>query len=161
MVSWQTNSCIQRSCNRFVCSNCRMLFLQKCSDVIVQRLANCKYYSAYVFTSVSLFSKFQGVKVSVSIITARKRLGQGNIFIGVCQEFCSQGGVASVHDHDPPPPRANPSPREQTAQEQTPPVADTPRAVHAGRYSQQAGGMHPTGIQSCKFIYFNCDWFPF
>ena len=26
-------------------------------------------------------------------ITARKRsLGQGNIFIGVCQEFCSQGG---------------------------------------------------------------------
>ena len=27
-----------------------------------------------------------------SLITARKRsLGQGNIFIGVCQEFCSQG----------------------------------------------------------------------
>ena len=27
------------------------------------------------------------------IFTARKRsLGQGNIFIGVCQEFCSQGG---------------------------------------------------------------------
>ena len=27
------------------------------------------------------------------IITARKRsLGQGNVFIGVCQEFCSQGG---------------------------------------------------------------------
>ena len=28
-----------------------------------------------------------------SVITDRKRsLGQGNIFIGVCQEFCSQGG---------------------------------------------------------------------
>ena len=28
------------------------------------------------------------------IFTARKRsLGQGNIFIGVCQEFCSRGGV--------------------------------------------------------------------
>ena len=24
-----------------------------------------------------------------------------------------------------------------------------PRAVHAGRYGQQAGGMHPTGMQSC------------
>ena len=30
----------------------------------------------------------------VFFITARKRsLGQGNIFIGVCQEFCSRGGV--------------------------------------------------------------------
>ena len=29
----------------------------------------------------------------VTIFTARKRsLGQGNIFIGVCQEFCSRGG---------------------------------------------------------------------
>ena len=28
-----------------------------------------------------------------NVFTARKRsLGQGNIFIGVCQEFCSQGG---------------------------------------------------------------------
>ena len=32
------------------------------------------------------------------IITARKRsLGQGNIFSSVCQEFCSQGVVASQH----------------------------------------------------------------
>ena len=31
----------------------------------------------------------------LSFITARKRsLGQGNIFIGVCQEFCSEGGVS-------------------------------------------------------------------
>ena len=31
--------------------------------------------------------------MNISIITARKRsLGQGNIFIGVCQEFCSRGG---------------------------------------------------------------------
>ena len=40
---------------------------------------------------------------------------------------------------------------------QTPPARQTspgkadlpPRAVHAGRYGQQAGGMHPTGMQSC------------
>ena len=41
--------------------------------------------------------KFSRVCVCVGggpiIFTARKRsLGQGNIFIGVCQEFCSQGG---------------------------------------------------------------------
>ena len=36
------------------------------------------------------------LRYNIIIITARKRsLGQGNIFIGVCQEFCSQGGVCS------------------------------------------------------------------
>ena len=31
---------------------------------------------------------------SVRIFTARKRsFGQGNIFIGMCHEFCSHGGV--------------------------------------------------------------------
>ena len=37
------------------------------------------------------------------IVTARKRsLGQGNIVSSVCQEFCSQGGSASVHAGYPP-----------------------------------------------------------
>ena len=43
------------------------------------------------------------------IFTARKRsCGQGNIFIGVCQEFCSGGVSASVHAgiHTPPRSRA-------------------------------------------------------
>ena len=43
----------------------------------------------------------------------------------------------------------------------TPTRADTPpgpgtlptSAVHAGRYGQQAGGTHPTGMQSCGFFY--------
>ena len=30
----------------------------------------------------------------------------------------------------------------------------TPGAVHAGRYGQQAGGTHPTGMHSCPF----CIW---
>ena len=29
------------------------------------------------------------------------------------------------------------------------PRAGIPCAVHAGRYGQQAGGMHPTGMHSC------------
>ena len=42
-------------------------------------------------------------------------------------------------------------------QEQTPPTgADPPPgAEHAGRYGQCAGGMHPTGMQSCLHIYFH------
>ena len=56
------------------------------------------------------------------IITARKRsLGQGNIFSSVCQEFCSQGGSASVH-------AGIPSSQELAPPwEQTPPRADTPQ----------------------------------
>ena len=64
-------------------------------------------------------------------------------------------------------------PEADTAPEQTPPGADTPLhsagpeadplrtrgsrippcAVHAGRYGQQAGGTHPTGMQSCCMNY--------
>ena len=40
-----------------------------------------------------------------------------------------------------------------TARRHPPPGPGTPPcAVHAGRYGQQAGGMHPTGMQSCLVI---------
>ena len=79
----------------------------------------------------------------------------------MCQEFCSQGGSAPLHAGIPPPPppldRADPpgkadSPlgKETLLARQTPPWQGRPPcAVHAGRYGQQAGGMHPTGMQSC------------
>ena len=54
------------------------------------------------------------------------------IFSVACVKKSVHGGSASVHAGIPPP------------------GADTPPcAVHAGRYGQQAGGMHPTGMQSC------------
>ena len=61
------------------------------------------------------------------------------------------GGSASVHAGILPPPTL----WEQTPQSRHPRGADTPLGqtppctVHAGRYGQQAGGMHPTGMQSC------------
>ena len=100
-----------------------------------------------------------------SFVTARKRsLAQGNIFRSVCQEFCPQGGSASVHagilpprhpeqtpgSRHPPnqaPPRPG-NPPEQTPPEQTPPWDQAPPR----RYGQRAGGTHPTGMQSC-FLY--------
>ena len=97
-------------------------------------------------------------KFFILLITVRKRsLGQGNIFIGVCQEFCSRGGGVPGQVHPPGP--------------GTPPqcffffaffpllfskflinyfiICSPPRAVHAGRYGQQAGSTHPTGMHSC------------
>ena len=62
------------------------------------------------------------------LVTTRKRsLGQGNIFTPVILST-GGGGVGRY----------------------TPGTRYTPlRAVHAGRYGQQAGGTHPTGMHSC------------
>ena len=70
----------------------------------------------------------------------KRSLGKGNIFIGVCQEFCSQGGGSASH-----PPGPGTPLRADTPQDQAPPLG----AEHAGRYGQRAGGTHPTGMQSC------------
>ena len=48
-------------------------------------------------------------------------------------------GIASPQEQTPPPGADNPP------WEQTPP----PSTVHAGRYGQQSGGTHPTGMDSC------------
>ena len=48
----------------------------------------------------------------------------------------------------PPPGADTPHPQEQTPPRSRP----LPGTVHAGRYGQQAGGMHPTGMQSCLIM---------
>ena len=80
---------------------------------------------------------------------------QGNIFRSVCQEFCSQGGGGMPHcmlgyPTAPPgsrPPGADPLGAEPPSRH--PPEQTPPGAVHAGRYGQQAGSTHPTGMQYC------------
>ena len=69
---------------------------------------------------------------------------KGYVFTPVCQSFCSQGeGSASVHGGIPPHPWQGRPPW----QGDPPGKADPPCAMHAGRYGQQAGDMHPTGMQ--------------
>ena len=83
------------------------------------------------------------------------KLGQGNVFTGICDSV-NRGGSASVHAGMPPPPPGA-DPPEQT---HPPPGADTPSreeqtppdTEHAGRYGQRAGGTHPTGMQSCTYV---------
>ena len=68
----------------------------------------------------------------------KPRLGQGNIFAPVCH---------SVHRGST---WVGTPPDRYTPQGQVHPLAGThPGAVHAGRYGQQAGGTHPTGMHSC------------
>ena len=56
-----------------------------------------------------------------------------------------------------PPPRSGTLLGPGTPRTRIPLGADTPpQTVHAGRYGQQAGGMHPTGMQSCLFTYGAC-----
>ena len=88
------------------------------------------------------------------------------IFSVACQEFCPQGG-GLPHCMLGYPPRTRGRPPEQPPWEQIaprsrhpPPRADTtplgsrlpPPAVHVGRYGEQAGGTHPTGMQSCSML---------
>ena len=82
------------------------------------------------------------------IFTARKRsLGQGNIFIGVCQKFCSRGGCLPqcMLGYTPPGSR---HPPEQTCPpfEQTPPQEQTPLPSGADTPQEQTpppGSRHP------------------
>ena len=84
------------------------------------------------------------------------------IFSVACVKNSVHGGSASVHagiphppsdqappDQTSPPPGTRPRPRPCTPRADTPRDQAFPCAVHAGRYGQQAGGMHPTGLQSC------------
>ena len=64
------------------------------------------------------------------------KLREGYAFTAVCDSV-QKGGSASVHSGIPH------TPGPGTRPEQNPPE----KAMHAGRYSQQAGGMHPTGMQ--------------
>ena len=56
--------------------------------------------------------------------------------------FTGAGSASACWDTTPPPPdQAGTPPRTR----QAPPSG----AEHTGRYGQRAGGMHPTGMQSC------------
>ena len=52
---------------------------------------------------------------------------------------------AGIHPPEQAPPGKRHPPGADTPWDETP----APCAVHAGRYGQQAGGTHPTGMQSC------------
>ena len=90
-------------------------------------------------------------------LPAATKLGQGNVFTGVCDSV-HRGESASVHAGMPtppspgtrdPPPRPGRPPRDQRPPPRPgrhPPGKQTPA------YSQWAAGTHPTGMHSCSVI---------
>ena len=95
--------------------------------------------------TIEIFSRFSAV-VNFLFLHYRPQ-SEGYVFTRVCQSFCSQGRIWPITCWDTPPP---PDQRQAPPGAETPPPppseADTPEAVHAGRYGQQEGGMHPTGM---------------
>ena len=96
----------------------------------------------------------------------RPQRSWGNvIFSEECAKNSVHSGVCPVACWDTPPrPEADPLGPEASTPRTTgrqPPRADPSRAdtpfstVHAGRYGQQAGGMHPTGMHTCCIVKFN------
>ena len=77
------------------------------------------------------------------------KLGQGYIFTGVCDSV-HRGGLPQCMLGYHPPARQTPS-KETPLAGQTPPGRADPHSPHQGdidrRYSQQAGGICPTGMQ--------------
>ena len=101
----------------------------------------------------------QGLKCCNVSLPAATKLGQGNVFTGVCDSVHGGGVSASVHAGMPPPPPRADTPRADTLQEQTPPPreqtppgADTPPGKQTPAYGQRAAGTHPTGMHSCLWI---------
>ena len=105
--------------------------------------------------------------IKIYFFTAHKRsLGQGNIFAPVCHSVhgglpqCMLGyllGADTPLVADIPLVPDTPWSRHPPGSRHPPtPEADTPPPCsgHAGRYGQQAGGTHLTGMHSC-YLYFS------
>ena len=76
-----------------------------------------------------------------SLLASPNEVCEGYVFTTVCQSFCSQGGSTWAVT----PGRYTLRAGTRSGQVQPP----SPGAVHAGRYWQQAGGTHPTGMHFC------------
>ena len=89
------------------------------------------------------------LSVSSLLLPAATKLGQGNIFTSVCQEFCPQGGegVCLSACWDTPP-------REQTPREQTPPrTRQTPLPREAGSSIRSTSGRYASYWNAFLFSY--------
>ena len=76
-----------------------------------------------------------------------------SVYRGVCLSTCWDTPPEQTPPSPPGPGTPSP-PGADTPWDQAPPPDKAPptSAVHAGRYGQQADGMHPTGKQSCMHI---------
>ena len=124
------------------------------------RLCVCPYVQTITFKSLHIETSFLIYRyiftisrsiLSIKVIESRSyeksdnfiyyrpqtKLWEGYVFTGVCDSV--HRGVCPIACWDTTPWQGRPP----------------PCAVHAGRYGQQAGDMHPTGMQSCSVFDFS------
>ena len=150
-------------------------------ELVTTRYPSWRSYSQYcavsVICSVQQYNRARQINKFIFLPAATK-LGQGNIFTSVCQEFCPQGGGGGYlpqcmlgytppprpgrppgSRHPPPGPgRPYPLTRQTPPQtRQTPPdQADTPPGKQTPAYGLRAAGTHPSGMHSCQY-YVLCE----
>ena len=109
-------------------------------------------------------------KALMQYLPAATKLGQGNVFTGICDSV-NRGGClpqcmlgypprvdtplgADTPAQEQTPPRSRHTPPEQTPPpEHTPPQSRHPPGKQTPAYGQRAAGTHPTGMHSClKFL---------
>ena len=95
-----------------------------------------------------------------SLLPPATKLGQGYVFTRVCDSVHRGVCLSACWDthppaRRPPPGKAELPPGKENPLARRPPLArqTPPCAVHAGRYGQQVGGMHPTGMHFLFSIY--------
>ena len=86
--------------------------------------------------------------VCLSLLPPTNEVCEGYVFTFLQVFVCSRGGVclSACWDSRPPPEQAPPGSRHPHPPSRHP----SPCAVHAGRYGQQGGGKHPTGMHTCS-----------
>ena len=181
--SWKITNCLQDFLWLFP------IFLHKLTkygavwighELVTTRYPSWRSYSQYcavsMICSVQQYNRARQINKFIFLPAATK-LGQGNIFTSVCQEFCPQGGGClpqCMLGYTPPQTRQ--TPREQTPPSQTrqtiplPPTRQTPRTrqtppdqadtpppeKQTPAYGLRAAGTHPTGMHSCQY-YVLCE----
>ena len=138
-----------------------MLRVWQCPHGRFPRMAGCpdqawcslRHLAAEALWALMHINEIEYCQTRQSLLPATTKLGQGNIFTSVCQEFCPQGGRVSASVHawiHPLPPEQTPPLGADTPPgsihppwEQTPPLgADTPGA------DTPPGNTHPPGTDT-------------
>ena len=105
-------------------------------------------WTVVVLYSMFMFWAFNIVQISLLSYYRPQTKFAKVVFLHVSVILSTGGGLPQCMLGYHPPGAGTTPPRADTPQEQAP-----PGAVYAGRYGQQAGGTHPTGMHSCFTIW--------
>ena len=113
-------------------------------------------FKTCLLPSSLLPSKKSNLVTKLPLLPPANEVWDKVIFLVACVKNSVHGGGEYLGRYTPragttpTPVRYTPSPRAGTSPPHPPGQVHPPGAVHAGKYWQQAGGTHPTGMHSCS-----------